>query len=426
MSTRFHYNIKQKLQILDLAREDQWFRLYTHFPKVTKKMIDEWKEKEAEMRSLPEDTQISKFILHPGPETKYKELYQFMYQTFKDLRSENKAVTSDYLLYLAESEDSRIKELTIKGRHSLINRFMKFYSLSVREITGYSAFKEEDIPEDQQTLISDFKKRFIEIVKNKNIPASNIFNMDQTAVYYENPTSKTLEIVGTREVCALTRGGEKKRITLFSLLNAEGELFTQMLVFKGARYGRIQEEIEEYDDYTTLHTVQDSAWTDGLTLIDWIHKIWIPSGGSMRGNKLLILDSYPLHKEFEENFAIEDTEVLYVPPGLTWCLQPLDAGFHKLLKDQLKKVWTRTQHSNQLTEKQKRQILSETLKKTYEYMAMNDNSVFWDKTGLKCPPLDQSESQVQNQGDFMEIIENSDHSYNSRMEIEEENSNNLF
>lgn len=415
--TRFHYTIKQKLQILDLVRGRQWYRLATQFPKVTQKMIDEWEENEAEMRALPENIQSKKFILHAGPEQKYKELYQFMYQTFKEVRSENKAVSSDYLLYLAETEEPRVKELSTKGKHSLINRFMKFYGLSIREITGYSGFKEEELPEEQKTQILNFKRQFNQIIQEKRIPACNVFNMDQTAVYYENPTSKTLEIIGTREVCARTHGGEKKRVTLFSLLNAEGELFSQMVVFKGSPDGRIQKEVEEYDNYFSYHTVQKNSWTDGLVLIDWIHKIWLPLAQTIQGPKLLLLDSYPLHKDFKESFSEFDTEVLFIPSGLTWTLQPLDAGFHKLLKDQLRKIWTRTQHNQSLEEKQKRQLLIETLMETYEYMSTIDNSVFWEKAGLKCPLIDPNESLSQNQGNMNEIIENLD---SNRMEIEEE------
>lgn len=205
------------------------------FPNVTNKMIDEWKEKENEMRSLPLETQTTHFILHPGPEKKYKELYQFMLQTFKDLRAENKAVTTDFLLELAEKEEPQLEELTIKGKRSLINRFMKFNGLSVKEITGYSGSKPEDLPEDQQALITEFYQKFEEIIQRKNIPVSNIFNMDQTAVYYENPTSKTIEVVGTREVCAYTtytRWRETKSDIILSI-KRQRRIISSIVGFKG-------------------------------------------------------------------------------------------------------------------------------------------------------------------------------------------------
>lgn len=73
----------------------------------------------------------------------------------------------------------------------------------------------------------------------------------------------------------------------------------------------------------------------------------------------------------------------------------MDAGFHKLLKDQLKRIWARTQNRNNLTEKQKRQRIIEILKETHERMSMNDNSVFWKKAGLECPlPLQTDDIQM--------------------------------
>jgi len=49
---RFHYTIQQKLTILELVRTGQIMRLATQFPQVTQKQIDDWKEKEEEMKAL--------------------------------------------------------------------------------------------------------------------------------------------------------------------------------------------------------------------------------------------------------------------------------------------------------------------------------------------------------------------------------------
>ena len=53
--------------------------------------------------------------------------------------------------------------------------------------------------------------------------------------------------------------------------------------------------------------------------------------------KLLKLDTYPLHEDFKDKFAEDDTYVLFILKGLTWSLQPLDCGFFKVLEDYLKK-----------------------------------------------------------------------------------------
>ena len=64
------------------------YAVATQFPQVTQRQIDDWKEKEEEMKAIPGLERSTKFTLHKGPKTKYKELYQVLYQTVKELREE--------------------------------------------------------------------------------------------------------------------------------------------------------------------------------------------------------------------------------------------------------------------------------------------------------------------------------------------------
>ena len=45
--------------------------------------------------------------------------------------------------------------------------------------------------------------------------------------------------------------------------------------------------------------------------------VWYPIAQSIEGKKLLLVDSYPIHREMEEYFIKYDTIVLYIPPGKT-------------------------------------------------------------------------------------------------------------
>src|SRR5688572_15041778 len=122
MERRFHYTIKQKLYILQLVRNGEVLKLATEFPKVTQKMVDEWKAKEDQMRAMPEEKQRTKCTLHPGPSQKYAELYQYLYQIVKALRSERKAVSVGYLMSIADKEDANSQNLSMTGKKSLIHR----------------------------------------------------------------------------------------------------------------------------------------------------------------------------------------------------------------------------------------------------------------------------------------------------------------
>ena len=166
---RFHYSIKQKLEILELVRTGQLMRLALDFPKVTQKQINEWSEKEEQMRALSVEERQSKYILHSGPTQKYKELYQYLYQIVKVLRYDRRAVTVDYLISVAEQEDASVRQLQYSGKRSLIYRFMDYFKLSNRVITGNSGLNAEQMTEEKKTLIDDFRQQFQRKILDNNI-----------------------------------------------------------------------------------------------------------------------------------------------------------------------------------------------------------------------------------------------------------------
>lgn len=401
---RFHYTIKQKLQILDLVRNGQVYRLASQFPSATQKQIDEWQQREHEMRMLSDKDQSSKYTLHPGPSQTRKELYQYLYQIVKEMRLDRRAVTVDHLIHVSRAVDPSIQQLTYSGQKNIIYRFMEFFKLSVRQVTGTSASTEEQMEEEQAAMIESFKEEYRRLIQTYHIPAENIFNMDQTGILYENVASRTIDFSGNREVAVQSHGDEKKRVTLFSLMDANGELGTQLVVYKGTRDATIKAEVEQYDDVTTFHTTQENAWCDGYVLLEWMYKIFRPLLRVKQGPKLLILDSYPLHEDFKTNFAENDTHVLYIPKGLTWSVQPLDCGFFKVFKDHLKREWIQSQGTVFATEQAKRKALSDLLKETYYLMLDKDNTVFWKKAGLEPPHVyvDRSNQEAMNSSMLIE------------------------
>lgn len=409
---RFHFTIKQKLQILDLVKTGQLAKLVSNFPSITQKQIDDWERNEQKMRMLSEKDQTSKYTLHPGPSDTRAELYQYLYQRVKEFRLDRRAVTVEYLINVAIAVDPSVQSLTYSGQKSLIRRFMDCFKLSIREVTGTSGSSEEQMQEEEKAIIESFKDEYRRIIQTYQIPAEHVYNMDQTGILYENIASRTIDFSGSREVAVQSSGDEKKRITLFSLMNAKGELFTQLAVFKGARDASIKAEVENYDDMITFHTTQINAWCDGYVLIEWLYKIWYLMVRYIPGPKLLILDSYPLHEQLAAKFAENDTHVLFVPKGQTWCLQPLDCGYFKVFKDYLKRKWIERQDMIFSNEQEKRAALISLLKETYEIMENNDNTVYWKKAGLEPPHI------------YVNRMAEVDR--NSSMLIESESDDNLF
>ena len=210
----------------------------------------------------------------------------------------------------------------------------------------------------------------------------------------------------------------KGSITTLSLLNAEGGLFPQMLVFKGVRDQRVHEEVAQYDEWFQLHTVQENSWTDAYVLLEWNVRVWSHIARETDGHKLLILDSYPLHENLEEFLSEYDTHVLYVPKGMTWSLQPLDCGFFKIFKEEIQKDWVlNQQYKEYANESEKRRTIVTILKDVFEKLYDKSHIAFWAKAGLLYPE------------DRIRAIEEGaqrDATQDTAMTIEEEGHDNLF
>ena len=65
-----------------------------------------------------------------------------------------------------------------------------------------------------------------------------IYNMDETPIYLESYSNKTIEKTGTKTVYINTHGGEKMRLTLILCVNSKGEKLPPLLIFKGTKDGK--------------------------------------------------------------------------------------------------------------------------------------------------------------------------------------------
>jgi len=106
--SRFHFTIKQKLQILHEFDENQSSACLSE-KGISKAQVLDWKNKESEMMLIPEEKQSQTYILHSGPTKKYEELYTFLYTKIKEMRAEKQVVNHNLLITLACNEDPTIK-----------------------------------------------------------------------------------------------------------------------------------------------------------------------------------------------------------------------------------------------------------------------------------------------------------------------------
>jgi len=120
-------------------------------------------------------------------------------------------------------------------------------------------------------------------------------------------------------------------------------------------------------------------------LQDWLTHIWYPITSSTERPKLLLLDSYPLHTEMKEEFEKYNTKVLFIPKGLTYCLQPLDNLFHKTYKTHARNYFMFNQDKILKCEEEKRRSVILCVKEIFEKITSDIVIESWKQTGLEYP-----------------------------------------
>ena len=121
--------------------------------------------------------------------------------------------------------------LTISKRVCYI---LKKNNLALRKVSHIG----QPIPEEAKDLIYSFlyeiinKRRYLEIKDNELF---RIVNCDETAVYYENPDTYTIDIKGHKEIIINTDDNVSKKISVLLSIAGDGNKLPPFLIFKGEK-----------------------------------------------------------------------------------------------------------------------------------------------------------------------------------------------
>lgn len=166
-----------------------------------------------------------------------------------------------------------------------------------------------------------------------------IANVDQTPLPFTFTDGTTYEDTGASSVWV--RGGasglDKRQCTVQLTIFADGEpRVKRLIIFRGKGKRITFREKVRYD--RRVHVAfQENAWCDEPTMDMWVRQLWKPA---CSGNMLLILD---VHKAQKTDAILDlldrsNTTPVYIPPGTTSLIQPLDVTFNKPFKSEVEKL----------------------------------------------------------------------------------------
>ena len=161
---------------------------------------------------------------------------------------------------------------------------------------------------------------------------SKIYNMDETSIYLDFPSSYTFEKKGKRRVKAVTAGSERTRLSAAFTASADGR--------KSKIYIIIPRETP-FPDYMPPDNVIVTYKTGGTfnesIICDYLEQVM----SEKSSESTLIIDSARCHLTSKvcEKFNALKLQKVFVMPRMTNLLQPADVGWFAVIKKQLHDKW---------------------------------------------------------------------------------------
>lgn len=226
------------------------------------------------------------------------------------------------------------EELEIPGDFNAssgwLTRFKQRYGIRQITVQGEKLSSDKSASEN---FVLDFQN----FVREENLSAEQIYNADETGLYWKCLPQKTLAY--ETEKNAPGHKKQKQRITVLCCANASGSHFLDLGVIGTARKPRAFSKMKKDSSLPVSYYSNKTAWMTVEIFSDWFKTKFVPAVRKHLENvglpqkAVLLLDNAPSHPN-EEILKSEDGNIFvkYLPPNVTAVIQPMDQGVIQKLK----------------------------------------------------------------------------------------------
>ena len=182
---------------------------------------------------------------------------------------------------------------------------------------------------------------FLDVVKNEKLSVHQIFNCDETGLYFRLLPQQTL--AAAFEKSADGQKKSKDRVTLNLCSNASGSIkvpvqligrFKQPRCFRGVKMELLP----------VIYSSQKNAWMTATLFHEWFHNCFVPhicrelASLGLESKAILLLDNCSAHPDAGE-LTSNDGKIfaIYLPPNVTSLIQPMDQGVIECVKRRYKR-----------------------------------------------------------------------------------------
>ncbi|GBC24355.2 pogo transposable element with KRAB domain [Rhizophagus irregularis DAOM 181602=DAOM 197198] len=308
---RSSYSIEQKKIVVAYAKERGRNEASRHF-ELDASMVGRWVKASLNWK---DETKATNMSVGSGRKAFYPEAEVELYKWVMEQRKMALAITTVNLRISMFEILDRPEMIslygnsieTFKATSSWLSAFMKRYKLALRRRTKVS----QKLPEQTEELLEKFRRFVIRIRVRKSFELCNIFNMDETPVWFDMAGNFTIHTKGDKTIHIRGTGNEKNRFTVVLTCAADGTKFPAICIFKGKQMPR-----GEQAPSGVIVWFQESGWMNTDLM--------------KRGH---------LEESVKNAFHDTNVDLAVIPGGLTSICQPLDVAINKPFKDNLRKEW---------------------------------------------------------------------------------------
>ncbi|XP_015363953.1 PREDICTED: tigger transposable element-derived protein 4-like [Diuraphis noxia] len=249
-----------------------------------------WKNKDKILHAETEGSSCKK-IRKP----KFEDLDQAMLTWFHKQRCNNVLISGPVLKTKAEHFALQLGIIDFKASEGWLGKFKQRHNITYGKISGEAL--NVDLNVTNSWLINVWPKL------NEKYTPDNIFNADETGIFYKMTPDKALNFKGEKSV-----GGKlsKERITAFVAANMSGTEKRKITVIGKSKNPRCFKNIKRLP----VTVANKSAWMTSILFEEEIRK-W---DAELKGRKVLLLVNIQNYVEMDENLvttiSLTDEEIL--------------------------------------------------------------------------------------------------------------------
>jgi hypothetical protein len=175
----------------------------------------------------------------------------------------------------------------------------------------------------------------------RRVPAERIVNLDETNWRSVAPGFLTWATRGAESVPCIIDNDEKEGITVIAAIDAAGSKLPLTIIGKG-KTPRCLAALNLPAAVWTATSI--SGWTNSEVMCRYFELLRVHLDPD--GPLVLVLDTYSAHRAeaVRAAAAIWNIELLFIPPGCTDRLQPLDRKVFGVLKGYARQLWRQQYH----------------------------------------------------------------------------------